>query len=244
MQAESLLPHCAGTVDGADVVRTTSELAFESYCASRGYAVQRIRTGGVPTPDFEARVNNSRVIFEIKELTPNRHDIEQAHEFRTRGTTGGSLDGSRVRGVIHSAARQLKCFRDERIPTVLVLYDNIVVDGIRPYRARCPYFDPTQIEWAMYGRHVAEFQLPLRGDPIWLGDRRGGKRQLTGESRTYISAVAVLAERGEYAWFFHNYFATVPLSRALLNDERDRHFHNPSHPLKHLAGWVELICRS
>jgi len=152
-----------------------------------------------------------------------------------------ALDGRRVRRAIEDAAPQLKKFRDEHIPTVVFLYDNIVVNGIRPY-PRSPYFNPQQIEWGMYGQHAVDYEVPVLGSPIYLSDRRGGNRELTNEQRTYVSAVAVLAEGGESARYYHNYFATVQLSRAVLDDERDRHFHNPSHPLETAAaGWAELL---
>lgn len=201
-----------------------------------------IATGTSETPDFEVTVRGARIIAEIKELTPNAHDREQARESAAGRAAGGFFDGRRLRDAVSKAAGQLKTFRDEGLPSIVVFYDNIVVNGVRPY-PRCPYFDPTQIEWAMYGQHVADYHVPLHGDPIPLGDRRGGKRVLTERNRLYVSAVAILSEFGEYAWFFHNYFAAVPLSRAVFHDDRDRHFHNPSNPLQSLAGWDELAIR-
>ncbi|HEY2093451.1 MAG TPA: hypothetical protein VGJ81_16360 [Thermoanaerobaculia bacterium] len=145
---------------------------------------------------------------------------------------------------IKKSARQLRAYRESGLPTVVVLYDNKIVDGVRPY-PRCPYFDRQQIEWAMYGRHVADFQVPIHGEAIHLADRRGGNRQLTDRQRRCLSGLAILSERGESAWFYHNYFAAIPLLRAVLRDERDRHFHNPRHPHQHpVAGWSELACHA
>lgn len=225
-------------------IQTVSERAFQAYCASRGYSVREIPRGGTPTPDFEVAIGQSRLLVEIKEFKPNDHDIAQAEEIRLHGTFGGVLDGSRLADAISKAASQLKDYGDEQTPTLVVLYDNIAVGGVKVYPTRCPYFDPTQIEWAMYGTHVVEFKVPPRGKPEYIQDRRGGNRKLTQDNRTWVSAVAILWERGEFAWFFHNYFAAVPLSRALLDDERDRHFHNPSDPLQTLAGWKELVRRA
>jgi hypothetical protein len=219
-----------------------SEIDFAQYCASRGYDCRQLEVNGRPVPDFEVLASGARIVAEIKEFRANAHDREQARELMQHGISGGEFDGRRVRRAIEEAAPQLRTFASENVPLLVVLYDNIVVNGTRPY-GRCPYFDPTQIEWGMYGQHVAEFDVPPRGKPIWLGDRRGGNRELTQDTRAYISAVAVLAEQGEFAWFYHNYFARITLSRKHFGDERDRHFHNPSDPLANLAGWAELSTR-
>jgi hypothetical protein len=220
---------------------TVSEEAFREYCEARGYRCRPIPTDTKTTPDFEVDVaDNARFVAEVKEFTPNAYDIGQAAELARTRTSGGSFDGRRVRDAIIKAGRQLRRYRDAEIPLILFLYDNIVVDGVRPY-ARCPYFDPTQIEWAMYGQYIVEMGVSLH--PTWIRDRRGGRRQLTHAERNYMSAVAVLAERGEYAWYYHNFFASVPVSRSWLSDERDRHFHNVSDPLSSFPGWSELAVK-
>jgi len=201
----------------------------------------RLETGPSRTPDFEVKASGSRLVAEIKEFTPNPHDEEQARAKARGGAVVTSLDGRRVRRAIEDAGPQLKKFRDEHIPTVVFLFDKLSLMAFARTLG-VPISPPKQIEWGMYGQHAVDYEVPVLCSPIYLGDRRGGNRELTNEQRTYVSAVAVLAEGGDSAWYYHNYFATVQLSRAVLNDERDRHFHNPSHPLETAsAGWAELL---
>ncbi len=116
-------------------VKTKSEILFEQYCKSMGYVCNPIIAGSErgKTPDFEV-IAESKVIVEIKELTPNKDDERQAKELmQQHWTTGGGRPGKRIYDHIKSAASQLRTYKDSATPCVLLLYDNIIVDGMRPH---------------------------------------------------------------------------------------------------------------
>jgi len=218
---------------------TLSESLFIAYCGQRGYACERIEEAQTERrADFEVVTGDTTVLVEIKEFTPNPEDREQARSMRERGEAGGTFDGLRIRGAIEKAAGQLRRARTTAQPAVLLLHDNIVVDGVRPYMVNY-VFNPTLLEWGMYGDHVAVFEVPAHGRAIDCGDKRGGNRQLMPDARNYISAVLLLTRGtdGPYVWAFHNFFAKTKLPRSAFSGPGDRHFRNPSDPLTGPVGW-------
>jgi hypothetical protein len=221
---------------------TQSEALFAAYCQKRGYDVVRIETlPNVRRPDFEVTTGGHAVLAEVKEFTANDDDRAAARSLRDRGEVSATFDGMRIRRAIEDAAGQLRMARATSQPAVVVLYDNIVSEGTRPY-LRNYVFNSTQLEWGMYGEHVAVFEVPQQGRPIDCGDKRGGNRQMTPDRRTYISAALVLCEDrdGPYVLVFHNFFATTKLPRSAFSGTDDCHFRNPSDPLMGPVGWLEF----
>jgi hypothetical protein len=224
------------------VLTTESEALFAAYCATRDYPCVRIDPSqNTRRPDFEVTTGGHAVLVEVKEFTANGDDREAARSFRERGEVSGTFDGMRIRRAIEDAAGQLRMARATPQPAVVVLYDNIVSEGTRPY-LRNYVFNSTQVEWGMYGEHVAVFEVPPQGRPIDRGDKRGGNRQMTPDRRTYISAAVVLCEGqdGPYVLVFHNFFATTKLPRSAFSGADDCHFRNPTDPLMGPVGWVEF----
>lgn len=214
-----------------------SERLFDQICRNRGYRVESIPCGTNRTADRRVTANNVSAVFEIKELTPSDDDVRQVRELQTqKWTSGGGTPGRRVRLEIQSGAPQLKEYRDLGIPTALVLYDNIVVNGDRP-GARNVHLEAWQIDCGMYGLQTVRLEMP---SGRWLGDGRGGKRQLTRDQRRYISAICVLYEEFEALWVYHNYFASVPFPVSLFNEPQDRHFAKAAHPDTSPQVWQPL----
>jgi hypothetical protein len=131
----------------------------------------------------------------------------------------------------------LKAFANRYLPCVLVLYDNIVLIGIRP-RAVSQLLEPLLLDFGMYGLQVVGLSKPGINetgiDTSTIANVRDGERQMTKDSRVYISAVSVLYEdqNGEEPclYSFHNWFATIPLPLLLFRGPSDRHFVKPDHP--------------
>jgi hypothetical protein len=225
-------------------MQTRSEALFDEYCRLRKYSSVPIDSGSAlgKTPDRLVTTPQSQVVVEIKELAANAEDIRQARELRIRGWShGGGMPGARVFDHIKSAAPQLKRHAEPGLPCVLVLYENIVVDGIR---VAGKYLDPAFIDFGMYGLQTVILAAnPGISDPHTIRSGRGGRRQLTPESRKYISAVQVLQEVREtsepYILTYHNFYARWPLATTTFDGPNDRHFQKSRHPDASPQEWID-----
>jgi hypothetical protein len=223
---------------------TRSEALFDVYCERLAYDSQPIPSGSElgRTPDRIVITPVGKLVVEIKELTPNEEDLRQIRELAERHwTTGGGTPGARAASQIKAAAPQLKSLSHLGLPSSLVLFDNIVVDGRRP-RAGCIHLEPSFIDFGMYGLQAVHLQLdPADGHVVSSTDGRGGRRQITQDIRRYVSAVAVLYEAPEpHVYVYHNCFANIPLSLAALRGPLDRHFEKPTHPDASPQQWREV----
>lgn len=228
---------------------TKSEIFFDEYCRLRKYQNKPIESGSNlgKTPDRLVTTSRGDVIAEIKELTPNEEDRRQIEELKRQGSTsGGGRPGSRVFSIIKRAAPQLKHFSYQHLPGVLVLFDNIVIDGMRS-RAGCIDLNSSFIDFGMYGLqtvHLTTESPEPRSRLIRCGDERGGHRQMTEDARNYISAVAVLYEHPETCepllYIYHNYFTHTPLPFDIFRGPYDRHFRKPDHPDNCPQKWEEV----
>jgi hypothetical protein len=228
-------------------MKTKSECLFEKYCKSIRYQCNSIATSNSKTPDYCVRCGDDKIIAEIKELSPSPDDKRRARELReNRWTSGKEQHGKRINNEIKDSAKQLKVFASRNLPCALVLYDNTVVNGIRT-RAVSQLLEPSLIDFGMYGLQMVILSKPSINkagiDTHNIANVRGGERQMTVDSRVYISAVSVLCEDqngGEpYLYSFHNWFAKIPLPLHLFRGPNDRHFVKPDHPDKCPQKWVE-----
>ena len=220
---------------------TKSEQLFQACCENRGYEARVISPGGSKSADFEVASGPIRFIAEVKQLDLGPDDRTRLRELRTVGHTGGTLKPSRVRRAIAEAADQLKEYRSRRIPLLVVMYDNIIISGERPL-IRNYLFQPTQLEWAMYGLHVVRLNVSGSGDVTYAGDHRGGGRHFQSEDREYVSAVSVMTDdhSGINLNVFHNFLAEHPFPCSFFSGANDHHFRNPSNPLREIVGWAEV----
>jgi hypothetical protein len=213
---------------------TKSEGLFIAACQRHGYVVNRLTTRareGLKTPDFQVEAGHVNFVAEVKELLPNKEDLQIIQELRTRGVssiTGGGEIGSRVRVKIREAKKQLKHYRSTGIPLVLVLYDNIAKDKHRASYPDC-YLEPYQIDAAMYGHLVASVSLTAQKST--MPDRAGGERTMTPTEKTYISAIIVIsAWNDESLSVYHNRFAEVPLPFTVFTDPKSAHYVKSGEP--------------
>lgn len=221
---------------------TKSEELFVEYCRVRGYPATRIPApaDGGRFPDFEVNIHGDRIVVEIKELQANPMDKNMADAIQNRRSEvfGGEI-GRRTRTHIEDAERQLRRYECQKVPCMVVLYDNIVVNGFRPnppggfpVDIMNPLY-PGHIEVGMYGQHVVPMRIHPDGQTETLPDERGGKRTLRAAHKDIISAVATLHDydsNGLFLIIYHNFFAKNPLSKLLFTDSKDRQLENSGHP--------------
>jgi hypothetical protein len=229
-------------------VRNKSELVFEDYCRERGYQAERItpEVNAGQFPDYHLVTPAGPVIVEMKEFTANEADKRFVETLNKEGRADYRRSpGKRVYNAIKDAAPQLRRYRDTAFPEVLLVYDNIVVEGYWPL-GRNDYLQPLDIAAGMFGSPVMRFWLDPDQKPIDATDStHGGSRQLTETERLYISAVAVLNEATETTPiqidFFHNWFTTKPVWPRYFLHPSDRHFIKTGHPDTTGWDWSEFI---
>jgi hypothetical protein len=229
-------------------VQERSKQLFQRYCQLRGYRCCHIATSnkhGVRTPDFEVFVNNTTIIAETKELTANPDDIRFWREERAgKIIVHGREPGKRARDAIEAARGQLRPYAEAEMPTVVVLYDNIVVDGIR-VKPEFPFtpLTMTDIDVALYGLWQANVRIHPGSKVQSLGDTRSRYRQIWRD-REIFSAVVVLCDYPDsdrvFTITYHNYWASTPLPRNVFDGENDFHFAKTTDPDIQPNSWVRI----
>lgn len=232
---------------------TKSESSFEEYCNLRGYVANRIAapTDGGRFSDYEVRIGQHRIIAEIKELRANPADEHVAEIIQERRSEAfGDKLGRRVRTHIEDAEKQLRRYTGEGIPCVVVLYDNIVVNGFHPYRPGefmlnpANPLNPYNIDVAMYGLEAVQLRLHRDGRTESLGNMRGGERTLRFEHQDDISAIATLHDYdpgyGLFLILYHNCFAKNPLPRIVFANLKDPQLEKPGHPESCPGDWQRI----
>ena len=223
---------------------------FRRYCELREYKCSRIEKSnqqGVRTPDLEMSADGVRVIAEAKDLNANDEDIRCWREERQGNTiVHGREPGKRARSLIESARGQLRPHAEAGVPSIVVLYDNILIDGTRAYPSHPSLsfpFSPltsTDIDVALYGLWQANVRLHPGGQTESLGDTRSRWRLM--HDRQVISAVLVLyghpAKDDLFVFAYHNFWAGAPLPRNIFNGEDDRHFAKASNPDTRPERWT------
>jgi hypothetical protein len=222
---------------------TKSENLFLDYCKLRGYGANRIPTptDGGRFSDYEIVIGQNRIIAEIKELQANPNDrnvvkIIQEHRIEAFGDE----PGRRVRTHVEDAEKQLRRYDNEQVPCVVILYDNIIVDGFRPYPAGGFLADPSNplnpynVDVGMYGLQAANLRIHQHGRVESLGDARGGKRTLRNKHQDNISALITLhdyaPDYGLFVIIYHNFFGKTPLSKDVFSNSKDKQLEKPNHP--------------
>jgi len=228
-------------------VKEQSKELFQHYCQLRGYRCSPIKTSnqqGVRTPDFEVIANEMRVIAETKDVTANADDIRFWRKERAGTIVVHSREpGKRARYLINAARGQLRKSAQAGVPSVVILCDNIIVDGIRVERA-FPFtpLTMTDIDVALYGLWQANVRIHPGSKRESLGDTRSPRRWL--HDRQIISAVVVLHESpdniGLFTISYHNYWASVPLPRNVFDGEDDFHFTKTTNPDIRPNNWVRI----
>lgn len=225
-----------------------SEAQFQSYCRQRGYDLTRIepaQESGVRSPDFSLFIKDREIIVEVKEITANDDDVRVWRDTRAGKVVVHRREpGKRARGQIEAAVGQLRPYAENGVPCVVVLYDNILVDGAHPR----PFFDPfgplgpLDIDNALYGLETNTFRFYEDGGAEALGVGRSRRRRV--HDRECISAVCVLGEdvnsQALFLFTHHNYFARNPLPMDAFLGPSDRHLTKPKHPDQCPGEWTVL----
>jgi hypothetical protein len=224
-----------------------SKELFQRYCELRGYGCKQLEESKLPnvrTPDLEILADEVKIIAEAKDLNANDEDIRC-----WRATLNGEIivhhrePGKRARSLIEDARGQLRSYAEAGLPSVVVLYDNILVDGKRPY-PNSPYafspIGPTDIDIALYGLWQANVRFHSDGTTEPLGDTRSKWRRI--HDRQIISAVCVLYEHHEtedlFAITYHNHWASVPLPKNIFVGKYDCHLAKAFNPDLQPNDWV------
>jgi hypothetical protein len=222
-----------------DKADTRSECLFQKICRRHGYkttSLERQPHLARKSADFRVTANGSTFIVEVKELTPNRDDLRQIREMKETGTTsGGSTVGARAREAIKQASAQLRLYKGQNLPLLIVLYDNVRTADGRVAHPMC-YLEPHCIDAAMYGDLVV--MVPIgRGTPR-TADRSGGGRTMTDTTKTYISAVAVISDWDDESFLiYHNRFAEEQFPRTVFNDSKCYHLEKRGTPFAEPWKW-------
>lgn len=218
---------------------THSECEFQTICARHGYKATRLECQpdlSRRSADFLVTANALTFVVEVKELTPNRDDLRQIREMKDTGTTGGGDKiGARAREAIKEASAQLRLYKSQNLPLLIVLYDNVrTADGRVAYPMY--YLEAHCIDAAMYGDLVVT--VPMRPGTPRTADRSGGRRTMTDTTKTYISAVAVISDSDDESFLiYHNRFAEKQFPRTVFNDSKCYHFEKRGTPFAEPWKW-------
>jgi hypothetical protein len=195
--------------------KTCSELLFEDFCKSYGIKFQLVETKSVEgkkTPDYDIFIEDNKIIIEVKQMNVNPEEKIKQDALNNSGiVTIKSELGKRVRGKIKDAQDKFKKRSENKYPSILILYDNV-----KYYK----HTEPLEILSAMYGQLYFPVSYSNSEPLAQIGNiKLGGKRKMTEETNTSISAIGVIKKNSDgksNMTIYHNTYANVPLSPKLL----------------------------
>ncbi|MDY0744128.1 hypothetical protein SNE35_06410 [Paucibacter sp. R3-3] len=217
---------------------TVSESLFEKICQREGFAFSRVLESSERRPDYTLALKNTKLIVEVKELQPTKEEWSVIR--CDPGIFDGSLTyhwgtpGEKIRKKIADANAQLKALSKTELPSLLVLHD--------PVQFWPELLDSDSVRAAMYGIETALISpepAPGGGATV-LKRRHGGRKKLTDNDNTSLSAIGILfLEEGHLRLdVFHNWYATVPLEPSYFSSGNIRHLRLEMCPTKALTDWV------
>jgi hypothetical protein len=216
-------------------MKTISETRFEEYCIHRGYSFTRIELPPTAGRRADYRLHSSAddLVCEVKQLENTEWENERDEQLRTVGQADLSRSiGTRARAMIKDAAPQLKNHRHEKVPLVVVGLDLTWHTHLSEY----------DVDAGMFGQPLVRFHLngkDPRDDRSDFG--HGGGRQMTEDSRCYISGVCVLDRRELKMKIYHNPFAETLLWPRYFPHPDDLHYIKDGHPERAGHLWLEYI---
>ena len=224
---------------------TEAENLFERFCRERDIQLRRLEESDFKTPDYEIRVDLLSVAVEVKQFEPTAKERKLIQQLRQNRSGAYHANMDRPRNSILSAAKQLRAHMRRRqppIPAMVVLYDTL--DGL------LGYLDSDNIAQCMYGPECFHFRMPESDSefsqyiPEFVGASLGGKRIVTDQHNTILSAVAVLRfeQSANYLSMrvFHNRYALVPLQPSYFRVSDVTHFSHVSQGSRTLPQWVRV----
>jgi hypothetical protein len=160
-------------VYSANEMKTTSELAFESFLKENNLTFEKIEEETTRRPDYRVQTGDIKLMFEIKELTEDE-------DF----AGGNRTIGDHVRRMINKARGQVRYAAAQGIPAVLLIYNSL--DPLFSFGTEDHDFTT-----AMYGEYTLLFDRST-GAPV---DAFHGRNQsLREEWNTEFSAIGRLKQ--------------------------------------------------
>ncbi len=143
-----------------------------------------------------------------------------------------NIPGSRLRGKVSEAARQLRtrCKLDQ--PGLVVVYNNVCFHRV--------FTSEHNVLAALYGQLAICLTIPRTG-PIISEPHLRGNRSFVPDQNTVVSALGILSQQQptELA-VYHNNFARAPIDPDLFRIVRVQQYrHYPAKPGVR-PGWVEI----
>jgi hypothetical protein len=224
-------------------MNTTSEQRFLEYCAYRGYTVQSIeRQPNVrKTADFRVVAGGCELIVEVKELVapPESLRIASTSPQLLQGSRGDGRLFERVRHHVWEAAKQLRPYRTEARPGVIVLYDNVMDGRMRRSEAYSEMGD-RNINAAMFGEEGDAERKSVERAALGRNEAGGLNGAFAHGERSYVSAVCVLYDIGDISLrTYHNFYAKVPLPLDVFAGPGDFHFKKSKDPKLAVSSWID-----
>ena len=178
------------------------------------------------------------IAVEIKQIDPNRDDIEfEKNLSEGRFAVSRSITpGRRIRAKLGVADSQLREYSKGSTPTMVVIFDTTT---------SMAYTDPYNVKVGMFGLDAISLAVPreLQQEPYLAGYRSGGRRTLTEDMNTSISAVSMLfqiTKHPPYLIAYHNHFGRVVIDPECLRPVVKRQFRLSEPDGRHIPDWIEV----
>lgn len=213
-------------------MKTESEILFESYCANKKIACNKIPETNIKTADYFLNIESYKIIVELTQFNINEKEKELSRSLMTTKTVVyRPEDVTRIRQKVKDKSEQLKSYKN--YPAILIFYDN---------RSIFSTIDWDSIRYALYGED--EYNYVYREDTdevISIGHPFGKGKTFRKNNKSYISAIGMLqpADVESSLTLFHNYFAKKPLEECLCKKIADRQFKIIVGPYQQ-SDWIEI----
>lgn len=218
---------------------TISESLFEQFCDSNSIPYHRVAisfTDGNKTPDYDVFFGGQKVVTEVKQIDSNQKDLQYLQELKTRGSLEWSGDSAaRVRNKISDAMPQIRARARDEFPSLLVIYNNTPVHPYLTY--------PFSILMAMYGHESLMVTFPRDSEPVVAGVKFGGKRKVSRDYNTSLSAVAVMHKSEDSTVrldVYHNIYARIIFDPNWLRVQAVNHYSLRKMESGRFQNWIEV----
>jgi hypothetical protein len=190
-------------------LKTKSEELFESFLTANALPFEKIKEDTTPRPDYLVWVADTKIIFELKELAEDEHFGVVKDPAYPHIKSHSHTLGDHVRRRIESSRKQIQYGAKQRIPSVLLIYNNI--DPVFQMFGT----EPMDFTAAMYGAYTILLNRGTRATSDWFN---GKDQMLQPQKNTSFSAVGHLCDRGgtTSVTLFENVFAKENLPNNQL----------------------------
>jgi hypothetical protein len=180
-------------------LKTTSELAFESFCETNHLSLSRISETENPTPDYILRVNETNIFVEVKQIDKDEN-FSSTFDLRS--------PGSHIRSKINQARNQVREAAQNGNPTVLLIYNNL-------HPLQLFGTEPDDFLAAMYGDLTINI---TKKNLVASGVFHGRNQSFREDKNETFSAIGHLYrnQSGLAVHLYQNVYAQVPISFSAL----------------------------